>query len=110
MFDEDNHSNGLALEKYKKLNGKKGLLMSLKTSESQGISTDDQHLMTERMNEYGTNATRPVKIKSLCELIREQLNDTTMKILIVATFVSLTIGVWRDLEHYFGDDKVVSVF
>jgi magnesium-transporting ATPase (P-type) len=109
MFDKDNHSSGLALDRYKKFNGKKELLTSLRTSETQGISSDDSHLMRERMNAYGTNAARPVKIKSLWELIKEQLDDTTMKILILATFVSLTIGIWRDLEHHFRNNRIVRV-
>jgi magnesium-transporting ATPase (P-type) len=107
MFDSDNHSNGLALDKYKKLNGKKGLLTSLKTSEGHGIVSDDSHLMADRMNTYGSNASRPIKIKTLWELIKEQLDDTTMKILIAATFVSLSIGIWRDLEAYYGHNTIV---
>ena len=107
MFDSDNHSNGLGLSKYKKLNGKKGLLTSLKTSETHGIASDDSHLMADRMNAYGTNAARPVKIKTLWELVKAQLDDTTMKILIAATFVSLSIGIWRDLEAYYARNTIV---
>lgn len=107
MFDNDSHSNGSALDRYKKLNGKKGLLTSLKTSETYGIASDDSHLMADRIDSYGTNAARPVKIKTLWELIKEQLDDTTMKILIAATIVSLSIGIWRDLEAYYGHNKIV---
>lgn len=107
MFDNDNHSTGEALEKYKKLDGKEGLLSYLKTSTEHGIASGDPNLMTERIDTYGTNAARPMKVKGLCTLIKEQLDDTTMKILIVATIISLSIGIWRDLQAYYGHNKVV---
>lgn len=107
MFDNDSYSNGLALDRYKKLNGKKGLLTSLKSSETYGIASDDSHLMADRINSYGTNAAGSVKTKTLWELIKEQLDDITMKILIAAIVVSLSIGIWRDLEAYYGHNKIV---
>jgi hypothetical protein len=33
MFDEDNHSNGVGLQKYREMNGKPELLKNLITSE-----------------------------------------------------------------------------
>jgi hypothetical protein len=63
MFDNDNHSNGVGLAKYKELQGKDGLLRALKTSEERGIIPDDAETMAERIKTYGTNAPRPVKIK-----------------------------------------------
>ena len=106
MFDNDNHSNGAGLAKYKELQGKDGLLRSLKTSEEHGISTDPQ-IMAERIETYGTNAPRPVKIKGLCELIMDQLEDKTLRILIIACIASLGIGIWRDLDAYYSEDKDV---
>jgi glutamate racemase len=47
---------------------------------------------------YGTNAPRPIKIKSLCELICDQLEDKTLRILIIACAASLGIGIWRDVK------------
>lgn len=108
MFDNDNHSSGVALDKYKKLNGKKGVFAALKTSESYGLASDDSHLLADRISTYGTNAARPVKIKSLCQLIKEQLDDTTMKILIAATFVSLAIGIWRDVTSHLKKERIVN--
>lgn len=107
MFDNDNHSNGIGLAKYKELQGKDGLLRSLKISEDRGISTDDPQLMAERIATYGSNAPRPIKIKTLWQLILEQLEDKTLRILIIACVASLAIGIWRDLEAYYGDGHVV---
>ncbi len=113
MFDNDNHSNGVGLAKYKELQGKDGLLRALKTSEERGIIPDDAETMAERIKTYGTNAPRPVKIKALCELIMEQLEDKTLRILIIACIASLGIGIWRDLTAYYSEDPdkhVVSLF
>lgn len=110
MFDNDHHSNGIALAKYRKLNGKEGLLSSLKTSETYGIDSNDSELTSERINAYGTNAARPIKIKGLCELVKEQLEDTTLRILIGATILSLSIGLWRDFESYHMHKRLVRFY
>lgn len=107
MFDNDNHSNGVGLAKYKELQGKDGLCRALKTSEDRGISTDDPQQMAERMNIYDTNAPRPIKIKTLCELIIEQLEDKTIRILIISCIASLGIGVWRDVETAMDNKPIV---
>ena len=60
------------------------------------------------MQAYGTNAPRPVKIKTLCELIWEQLEDKTLRILIIACAASLAIGIWRDIEATVKDNPLVS--
>ena len=98
MFENDNHANGVGLSKYKELQGKDGLLRALKTSEESGISTEDPQVMAERIRMYETNAPRAVKIKTLCELIGDQFEDKTLRILILACIFSLGIGIWRDLD------------
>lgn len=107
MFDGENYSNGDGLKQLEKFNSKEVLLSSLKTSEETGIASDDSHQMSERISAYGTNAARPIKIKSLCDLLIEQLDDTTLKILIVSSIVSLSIGIWEDVHAYYTHTKIV---
>ena len=45
---------------------------------------------------YGTNKPPTITTKSLLDLIKVQLEDTIIKILIVAAFVSLAVGIWKD--------------
>ncbi len=63
--------------------------------------------MEERFARYGTNAPRPVKIKTLGELICEQLEDKTLRILMIACAASLAIGIWRDVENAADNKPIV---
>lgn len=106
MFDGDNHSSGVGLNKYRELEGRDGVLRALKTSEDGGIDCDNEEVTTDRIKAYGTNAPRPVQIKTLCEIICESLEDKTLRILMIACVASLGIGIWRDLTHYFNNKEV----
>lgn len=48
------------------------------------------------MRQYGTNEPRPVAVKSLCQLVQEQLEDHVLRILIVSAFVALVLGVFKE--------------
>lgn len=110
MFDADNHSNGTGLKIYKEHGGSRGVLSALKTSEERGIRTGDEGGMRQRTELYGTNAPRPVKIKTLCQLIKEQLDDQTLKILIVSCIASLAVGIWQDVSTKLRGKPIVSFF
>jgi Ca2+ transporting ATPase len=45
---------------------------------------------------YGSNAKRPPKIRTLCELILENFEDKILQLLLLAAFVSLVIGIIND--------------
>jgi len=106
MFDGDHHSSGAGLKIYQDHGGKEGLLRALNTSEEGGIQMTNAREMEERIRVYGTNNPKPVQIKSLFELIKEQLNDQTLKILMVACALSLAVGIWQDIKA--GNELVTS--
>lgn len=108
MFDGDNHSNGEGLKTYKDNGGAEGLLDGLKTSEEGGIRSNDKKTMNSRTRVFGTNAPKPVQIKTLCQLIKEQLDDQTLKILIVSCIASLAVGIWQDVTALLDKKDVVS--
>lgn len=109
MFDGDNHSNGEGLKTYKNNGGAEGLLEALKTSEESGIQSNDERTMNSRAKVFGTNAPKPVQIKTLCQLIKEQLDDQTLKILIVSCIASLAVGIWQDVSTHLSNKPVVSL-
>ena len=77
------------------LGWKEGLLNNLRTNQRRGIS-EDRNELKERIRAYGENSRRSIKIKTLTQLVLEQFEDKILQILLVAAFVSLTIGVWRE--------------
>ena len=107
MFHGENHANGTGLKKYKDLGGNEGVLRSLKSDKDQGISSLPDELENRRIA-YGTNAPRPIRIKTLCQLIKEQLDDQTLKILIVSCIASLAVGIWQDIDASLSGEKIVN--
>jgi len=93
MFDADHHSSGAGLKIYQDHGGKEGLLRALNTSEEGGIQMTNARDIEERIRVYGSNDPKPVQIKSLFQLIKEQLDDQTLKILMVSCVLSLAVGV-----------------
>jgi magnesium-transporting ATPase (P-type) len=109
MFDADHHSTGVGLKIYQDHGGKEGLLRALNTSEEGGLQTNNARDIEKRGEVYGTNDPKPVQIKSLWQLIKEQLNDQTLKILIVSCIASLVVGIWKDISAYINTGKIVSL-
>lgn len=84
------------------MGGKEGLLEALQTNEKvffflyikkNGINTKDKPQMESRRESYGTNFPKPIRIKSFCELVWEQLEDTVLRILIFSGAVALILGI-----------------
>lgn len=99
LFEKENRTNDdggvtKSCEKLKELGGAQGLLKALDTRENYGIEDDDKS--EKRKKAFGTNDRRKVKTKSICSMICEQFEDKILRILILAAFVSLVIGVWQD--------------
>ena len=75
-----------------KFGGTRGLLRSLRTSSVEGIlglPDDVQH----RINVFGSNYIPPKPPKTFLRLIWESLEDTILRILIVAAIFSLILGM-----------------
>jgi len=55
--------------------------------------------MAERARAFGSNKKKPVKIRSLGELIWECFDDFILQILIVAAIFQLAAGLYEDPSH-----------
>lgn len=75
-----------------KFGGKRGLLIALKTSSVQGIMGLDDDI-EHRVSTFGSNYIPPKPPKTFLRLIWESLEDTILRILIVAAIFSLILGM-----------------
>lgn len=96
---EGHNTSPSVVKLQKQLNGVHGLINSFDSSASQGISgtAEDLRIRTEK---YGSNRTIPKKTKSVCELIKDSFEDTILRILCVASVISLVIGIVEDPSHW----------
>ena len=98
LFDADNRRTDLggdmsvSLEKLKKHGRADGLIRVLRTSAENGISSDAAELEARRRL-FDSNQKRLPRLKTLCKLICEALDDLILRILILASVVNLVIGV-----------------
>lgn len=72
---------------------KEGLLRVLDTKEHDGIVSEGPSYQ-KRVQKYGLNARKEIQTKGVCEMITEQFEDPILQVLLVAAFVSLSVGVW----------------
>jgi len=96
LFNQEKILNKESLEKYISWGGKDGLLNLLRTSEDEGISTSDKNLLNDRILRYGTNTPLEIPIKTLFELICEQLEDKVLRILILSAIIALILGIIKE--------------
>ena len=75
-----------------KFGGKQGLLVALKTSSVQGILGLDDDIK-HRASIFGSNYIPPKPPKTFLRLVWESLEDTILRILIVAALFSLGLGM-----------------
>lgn len=84
---------------FKQYHGLEGLARNLKTNMKTGIEGSAQDLAT-RKKVFGMNAKRLAKTKSLFDLIGDCFEDVMLRVLLLAAFVSLVIGIINDgIEH-----------
>lgn len=95
FFEQDNIRNGKSLEKYQRLHGITGLCKGMLTNPIKGISSNPLDLNI-RAQQYGDNKPHAKLRRSVFEFIVESLQDTVLRILIVAALISLTIGLVQD--------------
>ena len=79
----------------KKLGDAQGIYKALDSRESYGIDMDSKKI-EERKHHFGENARRKFKQTTICEMIGDILEDKILRILLLAAFVSLVIGVWQE--------------
>jgi len=66
----------------------------LATSLTSGLSLEDE--LTAREAQFGSNRRKPAKRRTYFQIVMEALQDTTMRILVVAGVVSLILGLTLD--------------
>ncbi|PVV01304.1 hypothetical protein BB560_004280 [Smittium megazygosporum] len=105
-------------EALKRIGGTEGLCKALRVDPSVGLSqgesftspvayTDGAHeSFSERRAKYGRNTLPKPKTFSFFELLFAALNDSTLIMLIIASFVSLAVGIYEDYYGAHRDDPV----
>ena len=68
----------------------------LKTDIKKGISTKNMRELNWRVNIYGTNKSPTEKPLRIIDFILECFEDTTLKVLLISSIVSLIIGLLKD--------------
>lgn len=71
------------------------MIRKLNSNRAQGIEATKKDL-EERRNKYGSNVPKERKVKTVCQIIGEQLSDTFVILLLIAAAVSLAIGIWKE--------------
>ena len=98
LFDPDNRRTDLggemssSLHQLAQMGRAEGLIRALRSSAENGISSD-AHEIEQRRSIFDSNEKRLPRLKTLWKLICEALDDTILRILILAAFVNLVIGI-----------------
>ena len=93
LFNQEGITSGGSLAILAKNGGDRALANGLDTSVLDGIESSS---IKKREQVYGDNQPMKTKHASFMELVCDALEDTTLRILIVAAFVSLIVGMIED--------------
>lgn len=96
IFDLDNIREQHSITVLNEIGGVSHLAKELDVDLNQGIDTKDENQMEQREKYFGLNDPILIPPKTLWFLVAEQFEDQTLRILLVATFVSLVIGMIKD--------------
>ena len=98
IFNNEYNTSAHASEKYFKENCKsvEHLAQVLKTDFINGLNSSNQQDLKWRENKWGNNHLPPEKENSILAHIIECFEDPTLRVLLVASIVSLIIGVAKD--------------
>jgi magnesium-transporting ATPase (P-type) len=86
--------------------GVKYIMDGLKTSATEGISTDT---LENRMAAFGVNRVVARPPKTFCEIVMDTLDDFVMKILIVCAFINLAINLIFEEDKLLGSIDGVAI-
>lgn len=92
---DDNHNIPKARIMLQKLGDHEGLLKALDSKDNYGID-DSKESLQHRKEKFGDNARRVPKTTGICEMVMETFEDKILRILLLAAFVSLLIGVYQE--------------
>jgi Ca2+ transporting ATPase len=93
IFNLDNIKERKSANLLNKIGGTEGLLTALKVDFEEGLIINNSRDLEYRVRTYGKNDAIVKDPKTLNELILECLEDPMLRILLLAAFVSLIIGV-----------------
>ena len=98
IFNNEYNTSAHASEKYFKENCKsvEHLAQVFKTDFINGLNSSNQQDLKWRENKWGNNHLPPEKENSILAHIIECFEDPTLRVLLVASIVSLIIGVGKD--------------
>jgi len=96
FFDPDNIHRGISVEKLGKMGGTEGLLEKLKVSAKTGVNSDDQSDLDSRFMEFGRNDPIVKEPPTIWEMITEQFEDKMLRLLCIASIVSILIGIMEE--------------
>jgi len=101
LFKDVSDDKDVEIEKnkdFEKYIGSMDELMNqhLKVNPKVGLDSNDSKDVEERINRFGTNKFEEEEIKPFYEFILEALEDDMLRILIVASIVSLVVGIVKE--------------
>jgi Ca2+ transporting ATPase len=99
LFNLDEIRSGASAHKIQDTwGGMRSLAKSLRSDVKAGIDASEADLEA-RERVYGNNVPQRPKSKGFLELVWEELEDTTLRILILASVLSLSVGVWENPQE-----------
>jgi Ca2+ transporting ATPase len=96
IFMLDKIEEGRSQHLINKIGGQEGLLRNLDVQLSKGLIIDDKNKLQSRIDKFGRNTAVIREPKTILELVIDCLEDKMLRILLVAAFVSLVIGVAQE--------------
>ena len=74
--------------------GVESICNALETDIKSGLQHHDEKALQERREAFGLNSFPPPKIKTIYELVMENFDDKINVILLIASIVSIVIGLF----------------
>jgi Ca2+ transporting ATPase len=96
IFQPDNIHKGISQREYKQLGGKKGVLNLFEVDEKVGLDTTNEERLRKLKEKFGDNVPRQIELTPFLHFVCEALNDEMLRVLLIAAFVSLTIGILQE--------------
>jgi Ca2+ transporting ATPase len=96
IFQPDNINKGISQREYKQLGGKKGILNLFEVDEKAGLDITNESRIEKLKAKYGDNVPKQVELTPFMHFVCEALNDEMLRVLLVAAFVSLVIGILQE--------------
>jgi calcium-translocating P-type ATPase len=97
LFHQTSIRTGLSSTEFRKtFENFTGLSRALNVNEKLGLNPDDKNDIEERITTYGKNIIKEVEETTFMEFVLECLEDPTLRILLLASLVSLIIGIYQE--------------